>query len=219
MARRTNNKIRTKHLILCEGRDAEEMLIKYLNSSALTDVPEFSKDFQVMDFGGNENLTNHISALKNMEGFDSVESLLVIRDAERNASTAVHQIQSALRKCDLPVPDGTHIWKGESPKTGFLLFPACDTLVSEGTLEDLCLSILSEEKSEEVLQDIQIFMDCLKEKHGRTYPHEFKTKLHTYFSVTDELVSLKIGEAAKAGAFNWKSEKLLPLKNFLMEVI
>lgn len=50
MARRTNNRIRTKHLILCEGRDAEELLITYLNSKDLSDVPAFSNDFQVMYF-------------------------------------------------------------------------------------------------------------------------------------------------------------------------
>ena len=62
-------------------------------------------------------------------------------------------------------------------------------------------------------------MNNLENKYNRSYPHEFKTKLHTYFSVTDEYVSLKIGEAAKAGAFNWNSNKLLPLKNFLSEII
>ena len=66
---------------------------------------------------------------------------------------------------------------------------------------------------------IEKFMYELGKRHGREYPHDFKTKLHTYFSVTDKYVSLKIGEAAKAGAFNWNSPKLLPLKNFLLEII
>ena len=100
-----------------------------------------------------------------------------------------------------------------------MLFPTCDTSVQAGTLEDLCISILSEENSSAILYDIQDFMDDLGNKYNRLYPHEFKTKLHTYFSVTDAYVSLKIGESAKAGAFNWNSDKLLPLKNFLAEII
>ena len=219
MARKTNNKIRTKHLILCEGRDAEEVLISYLNSTALKNIPAFSRDFQVMDFGGNSDLPNYVCMLKNMEGFDSVESLLIIRDAERNAAAAICQIQSAFRQCGLSVPDGPHLWVGEAPKTGFLLFPTCAGEAIEGTLEDLCLDILSEERSSQVLQEIQMFMNCLEVKLERKFPHEFKTKLHTYFSVTDNYVSLKIGEAAKAGAFNWESDKLLPLKGFLQEII
>ena len=48
MARKTNSQIRKKWLILCEGRDAEEFLISYLNSHELSDVPAFSEDFQVI---------------------------------------------------------------------------------------------------------------------------------------------------------------------------
>ena len=219
MARKTNNKIRTKHLILCEGRDAEEVLITYLNSEALSDTPSFSNDFQVMDFGGNSDLTNFIKALKNMEGFDKVESILVIRDAERDIARATNDITNALRHCDLSVPTRAHNWQGTSPKVGYLLFPTCDVSVQTGTLEDLCLSILSEDRSHEIIDDIQEFMNEVGEKYNRIYPHEFKTKLHAYFSITDSYVSLKIGEAAKAGAFNWSNAKLLPLKNFLLEVL
>ena len=219
MARRTNNRIRTKHLILCEGRDAEEVLITYLNSDALSDEPAFSSDFQVMDFGGITELTNFVRALQNMERFSQVESLLIIRDAERNAERAMADIQTTLRKCDLDIPDAPHSWCGSSPKVGYLLFPTCDTNVKAGTLEDLCLAILSEENSSDVLCDIQSFMDHLGNKYNRSYPHEFKTKLHTYFSVTDDYVSLKIGESAKAGAFNWNSNQLSPLKSFLLEII
>lgn len=219
MARKTNNRIRTKHLILCEGRDAEEVLITYLNSAALSDIPSFSNDFQVMDFGGNSDLQTFLETLKNMEGFDKVESIAIIRDAERDASQAKNEITRALRNCDLSIPNSAHEWQGDSPKIGFLLFPTCDSNVQAGTLEDLCLSILSENRSSEIIDDIQRFMNETGEKYDRIYPHEFKTKLHTYFSITDAYVSLKIGEAAKAGAFNWESTKLLPLKNFLQEIV
>lgn len=219
MARNTNNKIRTKHLILCEGRDAEEFLITYLNCKALSNIPMFSNDFQVMDFGGINDLTNFLSALQNMEGFNRVESLLIVRDAERDSTRAITDIQTTLKRCNFTVPEAPHCWLGCSPKIGYLLFPTCDISTRAGTLEDLCLSILSEENSTSILGDIQCFIDSLGDKHHRCFPHEFKTKLHTYFSITDAYVSLKIGEAAKAGAFDWNSDKLLPLKNFLLELI
>lgn len=219
MARKTNNKIRTKHLILCEGRDAEEFLITYLNSETLSDISSFSNDFQVMDFGGNSDLANFIETLQNMENFDKVESILIIRDAERDTSQAVREITNALNRCGLSIPDSPHKWQCTAPKIGYLLFPTCDVSVQSGTLEDLCLSILSENQSHKIIGDIQEFINKVGEQYNRTYPHEFKTKLHTYFSITDAYVSLKIGEAAKAGAFNWTNEKLLPLKNFLMEII
>ena len=219
MARKTNNKIRTQHLILCEGRDAEEFLIAYLNSDALSSTPAFSNDFQVMDFGGNENLSNYIELLKNMQDFEQVKTILIIRDAERNTTNSIKQIQSTLQKSGLPVPETTYSWKGESLKVGFLLFPTCDSTVQVGTLEDLCLSILKEHNSQIIIQEIMTFMKTLENNYNRTFPHEFKTKLHSYFSITDNFVSMKIGEAARAQAFDWSHENLIPLKNFLMKII
>ena len=69
-----------------------------------------------------------------------------------------------------------------------------------------------------MLDEINLFICKLKDKELRSFPRKFKTRLHTYFSITDNYVSLKIGEAAKAGAFNWESPKLSPLKSFLYEV-
>lgn len=219
MARKTNNKIRKQHLILCEGRDAEEFLIAYLNSDALSDIPSFSNDFQVMDFGGNENLSNYIELLKNMEGFEQVKTILIIRDAERNATTSMKQIQSNLQKNGIPVPETTYCWQGETLKVGFLLFPTCNSTVQVGTLEDLCLSILKENNNQVIIHEIIAFMKNLENNYNRTFPHEFKTKLHSYFSITDDFVSMKIGEAARAQAFDWNHENLIPIKNFLLEII
>ena len=223
MARKTNNRIWKEHLILCEGRDAENFLIAYLNSDALCDQPMFANDIQVMDFGGNENLPKFLNAVQTYDGYDKVSSLLVIRDAERNVENAIKSIQSAFQNAGFSIPECPCEWKETQGKdthlkVGFVLFPTCDHDPAEGTLEDLCLRVLSEEKGSMILTEIKRFMSSLEKNHGRSFPHEFKTKLHTYFSVTDDYVSLKIGEAANAGAFDWNSPKLEPLKNFLLEL-
>ena len=83
----------------------------------------------------------------------------------------------------------------------------------------LCLSILAEDNNEAILLEIDKLIQTLGEKFDRKFSHEFKTKLHSYFSVTEGLISLKIGEAAKAKAFNWHSERLIPLRNFMAEMI
>lgn len=219
MARRTNDKIRARHLILCEGRDAEEMLIAYLNSEELKEEPAFSNDFQVMDFGGNEDLARFLALLQKMEGYDRVSSLLIVRDAERDADTAIREIRGVLCRQGLAAPEGPHRWQGDMPKVGYLLFPTCAAESIPGTLEDLCLSILAEADRDELLGDIQRFIDQLSADRGRTFPREFKTKLHTYFSITDAYVSLKMGESARVGAFDWASEQLRPLRDFLTELL
>ena len=218
MARETNKRIQKENLILCEGRDEEEFLIKYLNSAELSSAEYFANDFQVMDFGGNQNLSNYLNLIKNMDGFDKVKSILIIRDAERNAEVARQEIINALRNAGLPFPESPHSWVGNSIKIGFLLFPACSDKLIDGTLEDLCISILSEEEGDAILGEIQGFMNHLTAECCRSFPHEFKTKLHTYFSITDRYVSLKIGEAAAAGAFDWGNRELAPLHDFLSEL-
>ena len=216
--RNTNNRIVKQHLILCEGRDAEEFLIAYLNSAALKDHDFFSNEIQVMNFGGNEDLYAYLSVLQNMEGFHDIKSLLIIRDAETNARAAIDQIITPLRATGFDCPDKPYVWGDGKIKTAFLLFPTCSADVTEGTLEDLCLSILRESNHEEILVEIDSFMVTLENHYKRKFPHKFKTKLHTYFSVTDDYISLKIGEAARAHAFDWTHPNLVPLKEFILEI-
>lgn len=218
MARRTNTTIQKPHLILCEGRDAEEFLISYLNSNALSKIEFFSNDIQVMDFGGNEQLPAYLNSLKMMDGFSNVKSIAIIRDAERSTETAITQIKSAFKNSGITCPEKPCFWETDSIKVGFLLFPSVDKTPITGTLEDLCLSILSED-SKEILNEIDSFIKKLQDEFNRNFPHEFKTKLHTYFSITDKYVSMKVGEASKSSAFNWEHERLNSLKNFLLELI
>lgn len=219
MPRKTNNKILKEHLILCEGRDEQEFLIQFLESDALSVFPGFSSDIQVMDFGGNSELPKYLTILKNMDGFEKIKSLLVVRDAEANAETACKEIQVALRKNDFPVPEIPCCWEGETLRVGFVLFPTCDNTLQNGTLEDLCLSILSDTSADNTLEHIDKFLANLEKYRGKPFSRIFKAKLHTYFSVHNDYVSLKIGEAAKAGAFDWKNATLNPLKNFIREIL
>lgn len=219
MPRKTNNKILKEHLILCEGRDEQEFLIQFLESDTLSFLPGFSNDIQVMDFGGNSELLKHLTILKKMDGFEKIKSLLVVRDAETNAKTACKEIQVALQKNDFPVPETPCCWKGETLRVGFVLFPQCDSTLQNGTLEDLCLSILSDTSADSILEHIDKFLANLEEYRGKPFSRIFKAKLHTYFSVHNDYVSLKIGEAAKAGAFDWNNVALNPLKNFIQEIL
>ena len=219
MPRKTNTQIFKSNLIICEGRDEQEFLIKYLNSGVLSTVPGFSNDIQVIDFGGNSELAQKLAVLKNMENFDKLTSLLVIRDAETNAESACQEIQHALKQNGFPIPQGPHCWEGNPLRIGFLLFPACDDTAQNGTLEDLCLSILSDPLAADTLEEIGLFLKRLENNRHESFSRIFKAKLHTYFSVHNDYVSLKIGEAAAAGAFDWSNPALDPLKNFIQEVL
>jgi len=208
-----------EHLILCEGKDEWSFLVTYLNSPALSDIPKLSTVIQVEDFGGNSNLKKQLELWTKAPGFDGLKSLIVVRDAETNAEGAQQSIIHAFGAANLPQPSSPcQLMQSDSLTTGFILFPACNNTLTNGTLEDLCLSIL-EDTDNQALQEINSFLAGIKEKGLRTFPREFKTKVHTYLSITDKYVSLKIGEAAKAGAFDWTSNKLQSLRDFFINMV
>lgn len=208
-------KILKSYLILCEGKDAEGFLINYLESEALAKDQRFSNDIQILDFGGNENLSNYLMNLMNMDKFDRVTSLAVIRDAENDYDKACREVIGSLRKCGFTFPSKCAEWvddKSGMLRIGFILFPLNNTA---GTLEDLCLRTLSENNSKSVLHSIDSFLDIMESSCGRNYRRRHKNKVHTYLSSSEKYVTMPLGMASRAGAFNWNSAELEPLKIFL----
>lgn len=204
------------YLLLCEGKDAESFLINYLESEALSTDKRFSNDIQVLNFGGINDLDNYLTSLKNMDNFENVKNLAVIRDAEKNYTKACNEVvNSFVRSINVsPERCGTWIRNDKGINAGYILFPLNN---KAGTLEDLCLQILSENKGEDVLSAIDAFLEELEANHGRNYRRKHKNKLHTYLSTSDKYVTMPLGMASKAGAFDWSSICLEPLKEFLLE--
>ncbi len=205
-----------RYLILCEGRDAEGFLINYLNSKELVDDPRFANEIQVLDFGGNENLGNFLMNLKNMDRFDQVTSLVIIRDAEKDYEKACREVGGSLNKCGLESPKTPCTWAIDDTglKVGFLLFPLNN---KAGTLEDLCLNILSEKDNKTILSSIDSFLAGMESDYGRKYRRKHKNRLHLYLSSSDEYVTMPLGMASGAGAFDWGSKELVQITRFLSE--
>ena len=208
---REHKKIVMQYVILCEGIDTENFLISYLNSSELEYNKKFSETIQTFNFGGIYDLDTFILNLKNMEGFDKIKRLMILRDAENDVDQAIRMIKSTLRKAELPIPSECNSWETASEfKTAFTLMPLCNSTPEPGALEDLCWKILIDDYS--VKDDVQTFVNEMKAKHNSIRSHEHKSKVHTFFSVNENFISLKTGEAAMAGAFNWSSPHLESLK-------
>ena len=149
-----------------------------------------------------------------MEGYDQVKTILVIRDAEKDAHGATQSITDAFRRNNFSCASGPNVLSKEgTPRTGFTLFPSCNDKLENGTLEDLCLRTLSKEQS----RDILLKADSLVKEFCFKRPH--KNLLHTYFSLTDKYVALKIGEATKAGAFDLMHPEVESLRNFMAQAL
>ncbi len=209
-------KIVKPYLLLCEGRDAEGFLINYLESKALARDHRFSGDIQVLNFGGNDELSSYLMNLRNMEKFDRVTSLAVIRDAEKDYEKACAEVLQSLQRSGIVMPESQGKWVRDHSglNVGYLLFPLDG---KAGTLEDLCLRILSEANSKDIREAVDAFLGEMASSFERAFRRKHKNRLYTYLSSSDEFVSMPLGVAAKAGAFQWDSAYLDPLKDFLAE--
>ena len=204
----------TPCLLFCEGRDEKEFLEQYINRFLINEDAIYKK-ILVINFGGNNELINRLKATKLLEGFNYVKGIAVIRDAETNASGAQQSIIGSLSNCGI---SGDLI--SSNP---YYLFPYKDIngIWQNGTLEDLCIDIVADNVYNEVsacklLPCCNTFLETIKNLRGGEFPRKHKNLLHTYFSATNKFVDLKIGEAARAGAFNWQHQKLNDLKAFLL---
>ena len=208
--------IKKPYLLLCEGKDAESFLINYLNSDALALDQRFSNEIQVLDFGGNDNLGNFLMNLKNMDGFDQITNLAIVRDAEKDYTRSCNEVSKSLRKCGFVSPERCGTWARNDTglKIGFILFPLNN---KAGTLEDLCLRILSEKDNNDILSSIDSFLATMEISFNRDYRRKHKNRLHTYLSSSDKFVTMPLGLASNAGAFDWKSIELNSLKCFLKD--
>jgi hypothetical protein len=207
----------TPHLIFCEGVDAYYFLIWFLDI-VKRESEEFNA-FRVYDFGGIAELRQYLHAIAQTDHFNEcVQSISIIRDAETNAEEACQSVKDALRDGGFAVPESPCCRACNSNVqyrqigTGFVLFPSCDAEPQNGTLEDLCLALLANENAESVLSNV----DAVLTNYQFRRPH--KNRLHTYFSLTDEFVSLKIGEAARANAFSLQDTKIEALRAFLLKM-
>lgn len=198
-------------LLLCEGVDEKNFLIWYINNHLRKESAVYD-NIQIYDFGGNEELPRKLALLPAVAGFDGIRGLGIVRDAEGDAVGAEESIKNCLiqRNIDaayylLPGKDKSGKWQN-------------------GTLEDLCVNILKESFDTDELprKEIVCFADEFLAKVERArsckFARKHKNLLHTVFSGTDKLVTAKIGEAARMGAFDWESDFLNDLRQFLFEL-
>jgi hypothetical protein len=138
-------------ILIVEGNDPYRFFIKLLLHLQIDGV-------QVIDFGGNDELRKKLIALPNIPGFNSVNKLAIIRDAEEsNPKNILSSISDALRKNNILCPEILNVFQENNGiHIGIFLLP---DNIKEGMLEDLC--IMSIEDSPEMVC-INEFLNCAK---------------------------------------------------------
>ena len=204
--RRKNIEIEKTKLLLVEGADALYFFISALGAFGVDDV-------QVMDFGGITELTNFLETLSRLKNYESVITIAVARDAETGTSSAIQSVKKSFKEAKLPVPDKPFEFAEDNLRTAFMLFPGSDGQnLQPGTLEDLCLAIV---KDTPAFGCVDEYIECLKKWNDQKIRHLHKIKLHSYLAGKDEFTGLKIGEAAKAGAWDWEHPNFKQFKDVI----
>jgi hypothetical protein len=189
------------NLIATEGTDAKMFLIHYLNYLISNGIISDNL-FQVEDYGGIDELRLFLGQFDSVQ-LKKLNTIIIIRDAETNAPGALQSVVNTLASLQIDTPNHC------------LLFPNFDE-TTNGTLEDLCLKIVKNDKKSELLNISDNAVASANEIKKLTKIH--KNKLHTYLSLQDKYAGLKIGESANAGAFDFSAPELEPLCKILCEI-
>jgi hypothetical protein len=196
--RSEKEEIRQKKLLLAEGGDDYYFCRAACQTLGVDDV-------QVLDFGGIDNLRAYLKALILLPGFEIVETIVIARDAEQSAVGAVLSVKGAISNAGLDVPANPFEFSCGKPRVAFMLFPGYASHgqegkkeLREGALEDLCMEIAKDVSTFKCVDD---YIQCLRSV-GQEIRHLHKIRIHAYLAGIDRLSGLKIGEAARAGAWD-----------------
>jgi hypothetical protein len=189
-------------LLVVEGQDDRRFL------QALLRYLTLESDFDVQELEGVGNLGERLSALHGISGFAQVQSLGVIRDADRDAQSAFQSLCSGLRNARLSVPAQPLSVTGASPQVAVFIWPDCQ---NPGTLETLCLSSVN---SNPAMVCVEQYFECLSQKMDVLPRPADKARLHTFLA-SREKPGLRIGEAAERGYWDWDHPAYDPIKQFL----
>lgn len=216
MGQGKNKEIQCPNIILCEGRDVTSFIIYYLGFLSEQDIVFDS--FQALDFGGISELTDQLKAFTKMPQFSMVRSILIIRDAEKSYVKAKNDIAHTCKEFGISnIEKPGVIYKfSDTTNISYLLLPSLDDKGDEnGALEDLCLKLIKAEKHKDVANEVDNFLDVLRNDVGLDFPRIHKNKLHLMISSYDKYVDAKVGEAGQRGMYDFNSPKLDYLRSTL----
>ena len=143
--------IKSQKLLLVEGKDEEVFFKIFLKRKKIDGI-------QIMSSGGKHQFQTLFPRIKKAPGFDEINSLAVIHDADMDAYKAFQSICSVLNNNDMKSPDKISSFVSGSPRVGVFIIPDGK---NKGKLESLCLSTV---ESEKIIKCIDSFIACIEQE-------------------------------------------------------
>ena len=211
---RPRTTIRGASQLLVEGRSYIHFV------SALTKEHSIASP-ELQDFGGVNELSSYLAAFVRAPGFERVERLGVLRDAEGCSQSAFQSVQGSLEKAGLAVPkEPGHIEPGQgpgpatgparsSPSVGVLIVPG----QGSGMLETVLCRTFAGTPIDTCIDE---FLECVSAA-GTDSRRPHKARAAAYLATRAD-PGLALGVAAKKGYWDLRHEALKPLVDFVAAV-
>ena len=196
-------------LLLVEGRDDARFFDAFLRRLSISHV-------QIAVVDGKDNFAPFLkNVLTIAPSYYRLRRLALVRDADNNPSGALRSLRSALVNAGLPAPfDPFSSWVNAQQSVSIAILPDGE---SSGSLEDLCLQAIRDRPAgEAALESVDQYIHC-RNPNGISQSRHSKARLHSYLAVADD-PGLRLGEAADAGVWDWDSQALQPLADFLRQL-
>lgn len=190
--------------LLVEGNDQRNFFEAFLDHLSRSDV-------QVHDFGGVDDLREFLRALVDAPGFkETVQSVGIVRDAERCAASALQSVQSSVENARLLVPARPGERTGANPAVTVLILPDGS---HAGMLETLLCESFADTPVDEC---INAFFECA-EALGESVNRPHKARARAYLATKPD-PHLSVGVAAKRGYWNLDHDAFGNVRDFLTKL-
>ena len=213
----------TKSLLLVEGIDDAKFYYAFAKSLGIDHVVRISK------VGGKSRFRPVLETIALDFHFDKIQQLGIIADADTDAKSTFLKLCNDLQHINLPVPERAYASKsGDFVQTSIGIVPDIN---STGSLEHLCLNSLPDEFTQCLDDYINCRISAEKLRNRKTHQDKSltenvlgKAKLHTYLAfgsikrhkpASRHSPALRLGEAAEAGVWNWRSPEFSRIEKFL----
>ena len=197
-------------LLLVEGSDEVNFFDALCEHWGIVDI-------ETVETGGKDKFKIELPTLLNAQGFENVEALGIVRDADLSSQSAVQSIQSSIRKYNLPIPPGHNEYsQNETIKVGIYIMPGNR---DSGMLESLVLDTV-EGHPVRICSDayIESLRDHLEQNPDINFPRNVhKARLQAYLAGMEKFIP-GLGLAAKKGYFDLDSPALDEIKSFLVNL-
>ncbi|WP_270607469.1 DUF3226 domain-containing protein [Bacillus mobilis] len=208
----SHGEIEKSKLLLVEGRD-EVIFFEHLFKKNESLKGKFD-EVQIIEIGGVDNFKNELPALMNRTGFaDTVNSLAIVRDADKNFDSAFQSVCNILSRNDLCRPSNPNTFSEQGPiKVGVFIMPGDS---ETGTmLEDLCLTTQADHPA---MEYVNSFFESLEAAGIEKQRNLSKAKVQVFLAAMPKIVN-SLGLGAAKGYWDLNHDSLTGLNNFLIEL-